>query len=119
MGWIIMQPSNDPESVSAEKHLRDTGICLFDLSKNGARLQPIAFGSRNFQDNERSFHSSTGKAACGRWAIGMNRKFLWGCHFYWLCDCSAIKEVLEYDSSISMICRWAQELLGYQFTVVH
>ena len=49
----------------------------------------------------------------------MNRKFLWGCHFYWLCDCSAIKEVLEYDGSISMICRWAQELLGYQFTVVH
>ena len=36
-----------------------------------------------------------------------------------MCDCSAIKEILEYMGSIPMVCRWAQELLGYQFTVVH
>ena len=33
MGWILMQPSNDPKSVQAEEHLRDTGICLLHLSK--------------------------------------------------------------------------------------
>ena len=42
-----------------------------------------------------------------------------GFYFYWLCDCSAIKEVLEYSGSIPIIYRLAQELLGYQFSVVH
>ena len=36
-----------------------------------------------------------------------------------MCDCNAVKEILEYEGNISQICRWAQELLGYQFTVVH
>ena len=30
-----------------------------------------------------------------------------------------MRELLEYDGSISMISRWAQELLGYHFTVIH
>ena len=119
MGWILMQPANDEESVAASKILLTTGECLFDLSKNGARLKPIAFGSRSCTLVEKSFHSFTGEAASGRWSIGQNRKYLWGCHFWWVCDCSAVKEVLEYSGSIPMVCRWAQELLGYQFTVVH
>ena len=36
-----------------------------------------------------------------------------------MCDCSAITEILEYEGNIPQICRWLQELLGYQFTVVH
>ena len=36
-----------------------------------------------------------------------------------MCDCKAIKEVLEYDGTISMICRWAQDFLGYQYTCLH
>ena len=119
MGWILMQPAGDGVSVQAAQHLLDTGICLFELSKHGARLQPIAFGSRSCNENERNFHSFTGEGCCGRWAITQNRKFLWGCHFYWLCDCSVVKEILEYEGSIPMICRWAQELLGYQFSVIH
>ena len=67
----------------------------------------------------RNFHSFTGEDACGRWAITQNRKYLWDCHFYWLCNCSAIKEILEYDGCIPMICRWDQELLGHQFNVSH
>ena len=76
MGWILMQPANDDESKKAAENLRVTGKNLFELSKNDARLQPIAFGSRSCSDNERSFHSFTGAAACGRWAIGQNRKFV-------------------------------------------
>ena len=26
---------------------------------------------------------------------------------------------LKYDGNIPMICRWAQELLGYQFSIIH
>ena len=93
MGWMLMQPANDKESLAAMKTLTSTGVCLFDLAKNGARLKPIAFGSRSCNINEKYFHSFTGEAASGRWAIGQNKKYLWGCHFWWICDCSAVKEI--------------------------
>lgn len=80
----------------------------------------MAFGSRSCTDTERAFHSFVGETACGRWSISQNRRFLWGNHFYWMCDCSAVKqEVLEYNGSISFVLWWAQELLCYNFTVVH
>ena len=108
IGWILIQPSDDNKSIKAVAHLRITGECLFELSNNGSRLKAIEFSSRSCNDNERNFHSFTGEGACGCWAIGQNRKYLLGCHFYWICDCSAIKEILEYDGSIIMICRWLQ-----------
>ena len=119
MGWILMQPADDEESVRATTHLQETGECLFDLHKNGARLRPISYGSRSCTDMERKLHSFLGEVASGRWAISQNRRFLWGTFFYWSCDCSAVKEVLEYDGSISYVCRWSQELLGYHFACVH
>ena len=46
MGWIMMQPADDDESVAATKIVLETGECIFDLTKNGARLRPTGFGSR-------------------------------------------------------------------------
>ena len=40
--------------------------------------------------------------------VGKNRKYLWGVHFYWMCDCKAIRDVLEYDGPISMMCQGAK-----------
>ena len=119
MGWILIQRNNNDASIAAATKLKSDGICDFGLAINGAPLKPIAFGSRDCNENERNFHSFTGEGACNRWAITQNCKYLWGCHFYWLCDCSAINEILEYDRGIPMICRWALELLGYQFSVIH
>ena len=82
MGWILMQPADDKELVEACKKLIETGVCLFDLSKYGAQLKPIVFGSRSCNINENNVHSFTGEAACGRWAIGQNRRFLWGSNFW-------------------------------------
>ena len=113
MGWIMMQPADDDESIAATKILLETGECLFDLTKNGARLRPTGFGSRACLPQESKYHSFVGEAACGRWAIGQNRKYLWGVRFWWMCDCKAVREILEYSGVIDMICRWAQELLGY------
>ena len=59
--------------LKAVKLLQKTGECLFDLSKDGPRLQPIAFGSRSCTDMESKFHSFVDEAACGRWAISQNR----------------------------------------------
>ena len=74
MGWILMQPSRDKESTAALETLQNTGECEFDLSIDGARLKPIAFGSRSCTTAESKLHSFTGEAACGRWAIAQNKK---------------------------------------------
>ena len=55
---------------------------------------------------KKQYHSFVGEGACGRWEIFQYKKFLWGSHFYWLCDCKAIKEILEYNSNIVMVARW-------------
>ena len=34
-------------------------------------------------------------------------------------DCKEIREILEYECTISMICWWAQELLGYNFSIIN
>ena len=49
---------------------------------------------------ERNAYSFVGTVACGRWAMVVRRKYLWGTNFYWLYDCSTIEEVLEYNGSI-------------------
>jgi hypothetical protein len=36
-----------------------------------------------------------------------------------LCDCSAMKGILNYDGQIHVVRRWAQELLGCHFAVIH
>ena len=108
MGFILMQPDNDEVSTKATAHLLKSGECLLDVTKSGARLKAVPFGSRSCTGQERLYHSFVGESACGRWAISNNMKYLWGTHFYWLCACKAIKEILEYDGSITMVSRWAQ-----------
>ena len=114
-----MQPASDNKSQAASKKLLISGECLFGLSNHGAKLKPISFGSRSCTLVERHFHSFMGEAASGRWSIEQNRKYLWGSYFWWICDYSSVKELLEYNGTIPLVCLWAQELLGYQFTIIH
>jgi hypothetical protein len=111
-GFILMQPDNSPESANALSHLLLTGECRFDLTLKGARLRPIRFGSRRCTPQEQHYHSFVSEEAVSCWAINQNHK-------YWLCDCSGVKEILEYDGLIHQVCQWAQELLGYCFHIVH
>jgi hypothetical protein len=119
MGWVLMQPDNSAASTEALAKLYATGECDFDVTMGGPRLRPVRFGSRKCTDREQHLHSFVGETGGGRWGISQNKKFLWGAEFFWLCDCSAVKEVLEYDGPIHQIKRWAQELLGYHFRVLH
>ena len=119
MGFILMQPADDDASRAALETLRTTGVVEFDTLMSGGRLQPVRFGSRRCSDRESHFHSFTGEIAAFRWAIAILRVYLWGIHFYWICDCSAVKEVVEYTGDIHQVRRWSQELLGYCFTCIH
>ena len=104
MGWILMKPDDDKEFIAATKLLLETGECLFNLTQGGAHLRLTGFWSRSCLLQESKYHSFVGEAACGRWDIGQNRKYLMGSHSWWLCDCKAVKEILEYDGPISMMC---------------
>ena len=119
MGFILCQPDDSSESTSAITTLQNTGDCLFGLTLKGPRLRPISFGSRSCLASEQHFHSFVGEIACGQWAIAQNKNYLWGSHFYWLCDCNSVKEILNYNGSIHMLKRWAMELLGYNFAIIH
>ena len=115
-----MQPHpNDCVDTNLLSSITTGNNCDFDVSMDGPRLRPIAFGSRACTAMESKLHSFVGEAACVRWAIAQNRKYLWGAHFFIICDCLAIQEILDYSGTIHMICRWAQELLGYNFTILH
>ena len=57
MGLILMHPSNDNKSQHVVRTLRETGEFIFDLSKDGSRIKPIAFGSRLCREFEREYHS--------------------------------------------------------------
>ena len=49
------------ESIKSTKKLTQTGVCIFDLSNDGARLKLVAFGSRSCNINEKNFRSFTEK----------------------------------------------------------
>ena len=119
IGYILMQPNDSSYSIAAMKYLVDTGECLFDLSLDGPRLRPVLFGSRSNLPYESDYHSFVGEIACRQWSIAACRKYLWGTQFYWLYDCIAVKEVLEYNGSTYQLKRWSQELLAYEFVCIH
>ena len=119
MGYILMQTDDSPDSLATIKHSAATGEYLFDMSLDGPRLRPILFGFRDNLYYELNYHSFVGEVACGWWSIAACRKYLWGVLFYWLCDCSSVKEVLEYNGSIHQLKRWTQELMAYGFVCMH
>ena len=104
---------------AATAKLRDTGECDFDLSLDGARLRQILFNSRSCTQSERHYHGFIGEIACGRWAISMEKRYLWGSHFYWLCDMKTTYKIMHYTGPIHIMRRWCQELLAYSFSCLH
>ena len=119
MGWILMQPDDSAESVAALADLRAGLPCDFDTSPSDPCLRPVTCGSRPCSLAESRYHSMTGECAAGRYAFCKNHGYLWASHFYWLGDCCSTKAIFDYSGSQSLIRRWAQELLGYNFTTLH
>ena len=66
MGWVLMQPADDEDSIAAMKLLSTTYAWKSDLTREGARLRPIGSGSRCCLAQEKIHHSFVGEEACGR-----------------------------------------------------
>ena len=93
--------------------------CDFDTKMKEARLRPIKFLSCRCLECKQHYHSFVGEASAGQWVMGICQKYHVGQHFFWLCDCSAMKEILEHTGNIHQVRRWSPELLGYHFTILH
>eukprot|EP00978_Attheya_sp_CCMP212_P046596 scaffold400802_cov24-Attheya_sp.AAC.1 len=61
MGYAVLQPSDDPESLAAMKRENEGGPCKFDLQRTGLRLLPTAFGFRLCKGFEIYLHSYFGE----------------------------------------------------------
>ena len=119
MGYISIQPDDYSASLIAIKHLSLTSECSFDFPFNRPRLRHILFRSRSSMTYEWDYHSFISEVVYGHYAIAVHQKDLWGTNFYCLCDCSAIKEVLEYNGNIHQLKCWSQELLANEFVIIH
>ena len=120
MGAALLQPAPTHEALEAMAREQAGEQCVFDLTKSGLRLHPIAFISRRTSEPEKSYHSYVGEACAGIWAIEKFRPFLFGREFTWLTDCSGLRKFFEGDDiPTHMIQRWRMQLLRYDFTIVH
>ena len=61
MGWTLIQPTGDKESIAAAALLLKAGEYKFDLTKSGARLSPTVLESRAYLPRERNYHSFDGE----------------------------------------------------------
>ena len=64
-----MKPADNEEFRAATKQLLDGGPCLFDLSRNGAKLQSTSFGSMCYTSMENKYHLFVGDSIYGHWVI--------------------------------------------------
>jgi hypothetical protein len=123
MGAVLCQASpEEPDAITAELQEEDGGKCLFDKTKGNfaLRLRPIAFISRRCSGNEVDYHSYTGEAATGDWAMKKLMRYLFGREFTWITDCSGLRTFFEaQDLPTHVHQRWRVNMLRLQFTIVH
>ena len=119
MGYMLMQVDDSPQSVGTIYLLEDKGECTFDLSLDSPPLRSVLFGSQSSHPFEIKYHSFVSEVVCGRWKISCCRKYFWGITFYWIFNCIAVKEILEYTKSIHHFQRWSYERFDYEFAKIH
>ena len=121
MSFILMQPEDSDAArlLLSTINPSDPSTVQFDLTIEGARLQPVFCASRRCSPTEAHYHSFVGETAAGRWAFSVTNSYIWGTHFYWICDCNAVSKIAEYHGPSHQLRRWSQEMLAYTWTTIH
>ena len=121
MAAVLLQADpTDTEATKAEQAEQNGGPCVFDKSTHKLRLRPLAFASRRCTEQEGIYHSFTGEAATGVWAIEKYQRHLFGREFTWMTDCNGLRQFFDgADVPTHLHQRMRQRLLRYMFTVVH
>jgi hypothetical protein len=50
--------------------------------------------------------------------MGKCKPFVYGGHFFWLCNCSGVKDLLNCDAPVQQLKLWEQELMGYVYKLM-
>jgi len=121
MSLILMQPEDSDAARAATELLKhhEPGSVTFDTALTSARLQPVFSASKRCTEPESDYHSFVGEICTGRWAFCVVNYYIWGSHFYWICDCNAVQKIATYNGPSHQLRRWSQELLAYNWTTVH
>ena len=106
MNYILMQPDDRTEARSATYKLVNKGEWNFDLSSDSTRLIPVLLNNRSCTAIEKHYHGFVGEIVCGQWGINMKKRYLWGAHFYWLCDMKTTYKIMYYTGLIHILRRW-------------
>ena len=61
MGFVLLQPASNPESLAAMRRKIAGGPCEFMLSNAKIHLSPVCFGSRKDRAQENKLHSHLGE----------------------------------------------------------
>ena len=123
MGGVLLQA--DPESedaLRAEQLETKGGPSVFDkdTTTKAFRLLPVAMISRTCTPTEQSYHSFTGEACTGIWAMEKFRVYLWHNGFTWLTDCAALRSFLSGEHSHShQMNRIIFRMLQYNVRIEH
>ena len=120
---VLLQLDPESEEAARAEAAEIAGApCVFDTPgcTKEFRLLPIAFISMRNSKQEESWHSYTGEAATGLWAMKKFKRYLFGRPFTWLTDCSGLKQFFEGEETPThMNQRMRVNLLFYDFTIGH
>jgi len=114
-----MQPDISEEFHIVLQKSENIGEYDLDLSLRGSRLRPIASSSLYCKDYEVNYHGFVGEIRVGSVSITKLHKCFRGTFLYWMTDCNAISEVLEYTQTVYQLRHWSQKLLTYSFGCTH
>ena len=98
-GYVLLQPADDAELISAAQDYRDGKGFTFMTKDSQAILCPVCFGARKARGNKTRLHSHLGEGLSGNWCINKCCQYLFDQRFVWVTGCYAIKFILSYKGS--------------------
>jgi transposase InsO family protein len=94
------------------------GAILYQENASGM-IRYIAFAARSLSESERGYGATKRELAAIIFALEKFRYYVWGTHFTVYTDHNALKYIFTQKHSNQMINNWLEQLLDYDFNVVH
>jgi transposase InsO family protein len=107
-----------PFKVGTDASDKGLGAILYQEDEFNKILY-VAFAARSLSEGERGYGATKRELAAIIFALEKFRYYLWGTHFTVYTDHNALKYIFTQKHSNQMINNWLEQLLDYDFEVVH
>ena len=97
----------------------DTGLGSFLMQRVDNTDRVIAYASRALKPNEKNFSVTEKELLAVKWSIEKFRCYIEAEDFTVITDHSALQWLFKKKNPVGRLGRWAQELMGYNFKVIH